>query len=406
MGFLQICAGVVLLQLSKSAKDVPDAVVFSGDVDQMRTVAEQEEPEYEPRADTIRGGASLLRSMSKVRQKKQVEEAVKLKEEHMAAIGENEPVIFDGIRRRRTTLESSAAGSIHRRKTIHPPLGMSRFPDQADEGDPDMHPGFFDQFRRRSRAGSRAATPATASDVPPVPLSPLKGGRSSLRARGLSDVSGTSSNRPHIYGLPSGLAPTVEDEDTSYVSPAHSAIHWAPDTADHGSRSRSGTTSAGGVPAATVTAAAASAPSLGEQLRPTSQMAKRQFSFQNVFRKRGESDADLRPSTGRSGHSFSLLGRSGGGSGAAGTSSPTEEERLGLVKGDSQSMLADPDHESQPPQYSDLDDREREAQARPTPSRDVTEARIGESGGRGYSPVKRNDHSSDDEGSPHGKSFM
>lgn len=55
LGFLQICAGVVLLQLSKSSKDVPDAAVFNGDLDQVRTVAEQEEPESEPKADAIRG---------------------------------------------------------------------------------------------------------------------------------------------------------------------------------------------------------------------------------------------------------------------------------------------------------------------------------------------------------------
>lgn len=53
MGFLQICAGVVLLQLSKSAKNVPDTEVFRGDLDQVRTVAEQEEPEYEPKAGKL-----------------------------------------------------------------------------------------------------------------------------------------------------------------------------------------------------------------------------------------------------------------------------------------------------------------------------------------------------------------
>lgn len=50
MGFLQICAGVVLLQLSKSAKNVPDTEVLRGDLDQVRAVAEQEEPEFEPKA--------------------------------------------------------------------------------------------------------------------------------------------------------------------------------------------------------------------------------------------------------------------------------------------------------------------------------------------------------------------
>src|ERR1700759_3682715 len=62
-GFLTICSGVVLLQLSKSAKDVPDTAVFTGDLDQVRTVAEQEEPEYEPRADTMRGTAAIIRAI-------------------------------------------------------------------------------------------------------------------------------------------------------------------------------------------------------------------------------------------------------------------------------------------------------------------------------------------------------
>ena len=62
MGFLQICAGVVLLQLSKSAKNVPDAEVFRGDLDQVRTVAEQEEPEYEPKAGMIFSEQSIFLS--------------------------------------------------------------------------------------------------------------------------------------------------------------------------------------------------------------------------------------------------------------------------------------------------------------------------------------------------------
>ncbi|CAG8159383.1 unnamed protein product [Penicillium nalgiovense] len=61
IGFLQICAGVVLLQLSKSAKDVPDAAIFKGDLDQIREVAEVEEPESEPKADSIRGAASITK---------------------------------------------------------------------------------------------------------------------------------------------------------------------------------------------------------------------------------------------------------------------------------------------------------------------------------------------------------
>ena len=64
VGFLITCSGVVLLQLAKPSKDVPGAAVFKGDLDQVRTVAEVEQPEYEPRADTIRGGAGIIRARS------------------------------------------------------------------------------------------------------------------------------------------------------------------------------------------------------------------------------------------------------------------------------------------------------------------------------------------------------
>ncbi|KAJ3474968.1 hypothetical protein NLG97_g9627 [Lecanicillium saksenae] len=67
MGFLVICSGVVLLQLSKSAKDVPDTAVFRGDLDQIQTIAEQEQPESEPKADAIRGTAAIVRRISQAR---------------------------------------------------------------------------------------------------------------------------------------------------------------------------------------------------------------------------------------------------------------------------------------------------------------------------------------------------
>jgi hypothetical protein len=94
LGFLQICAGVVLLQLSKSAKDVPDAAVFKGDLDQVRTVAEQEEPESEPKADAIRGTAAIIRRFSQARQKNEMAEAKRVYEDRMKdqidPIGEDE----------------------------------------------------------------------------------------------------------------------------------------------------------------------------------------------------------------------------------------------------------------------------------------------------------------------------
>jgi magnesium transporter len=83
MGFLQICAGVILLQLSKSAKDVPDAAVFKGDLDQVREVAEQEQPETEPKADAIRGTAAIIRRLSVSRQKMEQEEARRLREDKL-----------------------------------------------------------------------------------------------------------------------------------------------------------------------------------------------------------------------------------------------------------------------------------------------------------------------------------
>ena len=69
MGSLIICSGVVLLQLAKTSKDVPDAAVFDGDLDQVRSVAEVEKPEYEPHAETFRDGAGIIHTMRGVRTK-------------------------------------------------------------------------------------------------------------------------------------------------------------------------------------------------------------------------------------------------------------------------------------------------------------------------------------------------
>lgn len=111
MGFLVICSGVVLLQLSKSAKDVPDAALFAGDLNQIHTIAEQEQPESEPKADAIRGAAALVRRFSTVREKMEIEEMRRLhmekEQERLESLSENGPPQFewDGLRRRRTTSE-------------------------------------------------------------------------------------------------------------------------------------------------------------------------------------------------------------------------------------------------------------------------------------------------------------
>jgi hypothetical protein len=342
LGFLTICSGVVLLQLSKSAKDVPDTAVFKGDLDQMRTVAEQEEPEYEPRADSIRAGGALLRSLSKARNSRQMDEIKRLQEEHlnMEPIGENEQIEFDGLRRRRTILlpghpgfsptvahSPSPLSQMHRRKSVHPPLGMSHFPDdEGDEqhnSDEDVHPGFMDHFRRKRVSKPLPRTPTGER----VPMSPIK------NAPTISEsAEGSSTQQSHVYGLPSDLQ---HDHyvDTSYKSPTSPHIQFA------GERPPS---------------RAANTLSPPPPVPPHS--AKRQFSFQNVFRRPGSSGGD-RDSTPRpvSRGGLSFVGRKHSGTQQSGDST-TEEERLGLVKGDS-SLSLGPRSES-PPEYSDPDDAE------------------------------------------------
>ncbi|EEQ27398.1 hypothetical protein McanCB56680_002878 [Microsporum canis] len=136
MGFLQICTGVVLLQLSKSAKDVPDAAVFKGDLDQVREVAEQEEGEMEPKADAIRGTAAIIRRISTPRQKMEQEEIRRFhmdqRLDELEPVSENEVIEWDGLRRRRTTLVNGVPATSPRRRVQHPPLGMSRFPDYSE----------------------------------------------------------------------------------------------------------------------------------------------------------------------------------------------------------------------------------------------------------------------------------
>ncbi|KAF2753819.1 DUF803-domain-containing protein [Pseudovirgaria hyperparasitica] len=301
MGFLQICTGVILLQLSKSAKDVPDTAVFKGDLDQVRTVAEQAEPEYEPRADTIRGGGAIVRAISSARTKRQIEEAEKLREEHMRPIGENEQVEFDGLRRRRTVMESGQP-SLRRQKTIHPPLGMTHFPADGDQSDEEnLHPGFFARLR-----GSRKNTDK------PLPEEPHGMAMEGLSPEGAAQRSFDGTD-DHVYGLPTGLRKVPQDSiDTSY-KPHETTIHWSSDIDQPHSTSGSHL----------------------EPPRPPAHGARRQFSFQNVFhRGRATSDASSRPDTAKSHFSF------GSNKGPRRSDrAATEEERLGLVKGDSRHLL-------------------------------------------------------------------
>lgn len=350
MGFLQICSGVVLLQLSKSAKDVPDTAVFAGDLDQMRTVAEQEEPEYEPRADTIRGGGAIIRSISKVRQSRQMQEIDRLREEHMEPIGENEQVEFDGLRRRRTILAPgqfpSSPASISRRKSVHPPLGMSHFPTEDELAEEDLHPGIFHWRKTRDRSSTATESTATA-----VPLSPMKASSEPTIVR--TDSQGLDPSAPHTYGLPASL-----HQDTAYRSGSYAGqgaghhIQFASQDPRSGNK---GLTPPPPVP-------------------PHKDAQKRQFSFQNVFHpgSRGPASPSQRPVS-RGALSFasrrSTSNRQGNGDGT------TEEERLGLVKGDSQTSLQQGPFGESPPSYSSASDEEAAYDDNSLPSGREVEAR-------------------------------
>ncbi|KAK7533356.1 magnesium transporter NIPA-domain-containing protein [Phyllosticta citribraziliensis] len=359
MGFLQICAGVILLQLSKSAKDVPDTAVFTGDLDQVRTVAEQEEPEYEPRADTLRGSASIIRTFSQARQKREAVEAKTLQHEYMQPIGEFENIEWDGLRRRRTVV-SSSGHSIERRKTVHPPLGMSHFPapesDDGTDSESEVHPGFFSRMSmRRKRPQSQpqhssshpvplesisVGVKSEDSDVPPVPPLPDKTSMHDFAAG--HDGSGES---PHVYGLPPGLRDNSDASDTAYHSlgPSSGHLHWASNITTKSPGSKSPNLEPPRPPPHAVNPSSSNLPAGA---------GKRQFSFQNPFSRQSAAAGERRPTSpperpmsARSGLSFlhhHKRGHSANGGGAAATataSSATEEERLGLVKGDSQTFL-------------------------------------------------------------------
>jgi hypothetical protein len=343
LGFFQICSGVVLLQLSKSAKDVPDTAVFKGDLDQMRTVAEQEEPESEPKADAIRGTAAIIRRFSQSRQKNELAEAKRIHEDRMKSqlepVSENEQYEWDGLRRRKTTLTSST-GSTQRRKTLHPPLGMAQFPDEdrAEErpnwGDgAGFDGGFFHSFKRQASSKFATRKNKSLSTGTPGHLASHRRDDTPPTAQVLGAM-----EMDHVYGLPPSLRTGDGAEDghpsTEYTGASDKPLMWAESVEQRPSSSK-----------------ASLAPT------PPPHSAKRQFSFQNPFNRHkhesipSTSDSAPRPT--------SRLGVGSRGSSKEhpipGIKTATEEERLGLVKGDSRNLLSVPDYSEQS-EPSDEDD--------------------------------------------------
>lgn len=250
--------------------------------------------------------------------------------DQMEPIGENERVEWDGLRRRKTVLDGPAQ-PLQRRKTLHPPLGMAHFPNDDEIRDSRRNPdddeeqqrfdgGFMNSLKRRAQnslhSGQRRNMGAGPSDARspmyPVPLTevnvlPYKGVDHPLHAPQIDGSTETS----HVFGLPPGLdSPTTTSDDAlrRLAPPSH-----------HQSQSTLAPT-------------------------PPPHSARRQFSFQNVFHRR-KSDAKAESS-----ESVRPVSRGGLGS-RSGNKAPlnktaTEEERMGLVKGDSTHSLPPPDYDS------------------------------------------------------------
>ncbi|GJD00327.1 DUF803 domain membrane protein [Colletotrichum higginsianum] len=376
-GFLTICAGVVLLQLSKSAKDVPDTAVFSGDLNQIHTIAEQEQPETEPKADAIRGAAAIVRRLSSARQKMEEEEFRRLHEEKLRESLEpvsedGQPMYeWDGLRRRRTMTVGSRStrgtvlspyppsqSGVPRTPTVvpptspqaHPPLGMSHFPTEEEmaEHDRPTSPGMLSSIAGTIRERARSVLspnqpqfqdPRVQSPMHPVPLTEIA--VSTLKSDGdQSPYHGTS--REHVYGLPAGGRGNLEYAGAAGIYDQRAVSRGSV---------FSGTSS---------------------HLAPTPppHSARRQFSFTNMFKKH---QADAPPQHEEEQPQPQLRPTSRYGLGSRGYSSPqvknaTEEERLGLVKGDSNSMPAlqhyDDDDEEEDPY---IDDKMRPVDSTPSP---------------------------------------
>jgi len=385
MGFLQICSGVVLLQLSKSSKNVPDTEIFRGDLDQIRTVAEQSEPESEPKADAIRGTAAIIRRLSVARQQAEVDEARRIREDLHTPLSVGETAQWDGVRRRVTISGASLGPGTSRRNTLsgqHPPLGMSRIPDEEEGAVPEEQQN---RGRRRSMSVDEAMrqqvySNSPISEEPPesflgrmrglfIPKARSKASLddadNSLAAAGSphrdmrdASVGGStpalpSSRRPRFYTSEGPLQPPILSglqQAASQSSPQVNHVTFEQPTntksydfaaAASGRRTHSRGSEYQSVPTNTVIpppspAGSAAGKKPKDSLRPDSRHgARRQFSFQFLHRHgRSDSIGSSSADTPDVGGKHSSLGRKQKlpvGSGAG----KTEEEMLGLVKGDS-----------------------------------------------------------------------
>ncbi|KAJ5964689.1 Magnesium transporter NIPA [Penicillium vulpinum] len=312
IGFFQICAGVVLLQLSKSAKDVPDAAIFKGDLDQIREVAAVEEPESEPKADSIRGAASIIRRISTARRTMESDEARRFfhdkHEDTLKVPGENEIIEWDGLRRRKTVIGEGPTMSrpITPRtpsvKQQHPPWGMSRLP--TDEHEEDHRPNtkqsghsFMDNIR------SRASSVLHPSQWKAINTEEERNTDANTQSMGMADMAHQSGNADtgyHGAGMTGGLEAPLHPNSPRSDTPR--SISWADEKPE----------------------------SLAPEPLPNT--TRRQFSFNNMMgRTKADSVSSVKPTPGSP--TRGILRRSH--LAADLRKSATEEESLGLVHGDS-----------------------------------------------------------------------
>ncbi|KAI0889222.1 DUF803-domain-containing protein [Annulohypoxylon maeteangense] len=359
MGFLTICAGVVLLQLSKSAKDVPDSAVFAGDLDQIHTIAEQEQPETEPKADAIRGAAAIVRRISQARMRMEQEEFRRLREEkemeRLAPVSEDGQQLYewDGLRRRRTTITSSfRSRSVATPSPVntpaHPPLGRSRFPT-AEELEEDrnrqMSPSILSSIAGTIRNRTKSVLLPGHPDFPQgdhnpphvqSPMHPLQ--LTDIAVPGQkygNEASPYGASRDHIYGLPDGLRKTEYSGAASIASSSAGRHIQFMETQK---------------PSASATSLAPPTPPPHGEVHS----ARRQFSFQNVFRRhQADSTQEQALPPSRNPPSHHRMGSRGYLDRQAQVKNATEEERLGLVKGDSHTQPAQPRYDNDDDDESD-----------------------------------------------------
>ncbi|KAK1752315.1 DUF803-domain-containing protein [Echria macrotheca] len=342
-GFLTICAGVVLLQLSKSAKDVPDTAIFTGDLDQIQTIAEQEQPETEPKADAIRGTAAIVRRLSSARMRMEYEELKRLNEEkrqeQLAPVSEDgvPQYEWDGLRRRKTILGSQRGRSMTTPSpfpaatpTPHPPLGWSHFPTEEELA-----------------AADRPASPALSSLV-----GTIRNRARSVLLPGHPDFrSGSDPSKVQSPVHPVQLTEIVVPVSKANESPQP----YGTRDARLGS-SASGSSSARRVQFGGERGREAEGSETSSMLRPPTpppHSAKRQFSFNNIFKRHqgheqagdGAHETRYRPVSSRGYSNPQVRGA-------------TEEERLGLVKGDSRISQSTPAL-----QHYEEEEEEEEAEA-------------------------------------------